>query len=38
MLDDVNLEVSKHVIDESNNFFLEYVNIIKYLLLARTTE
>lgn len=37
-LDEVNLEVSKHVIDESDNFFLEYVYIVKSLLLARTTE
>ena len=37
-LDEVNLEVSKHVIDESDHLFLEYVIIIKKLLLARTSE
>jgi hypothetical protein len=37
-LDEVNLEVSKHVIDESDLFLLDYVIIIKRLLLKRTTE
>ena len=37
-LDEINEEVSKHVIDESNLFFLDYVDIINSLLLARTSE
>lgn len=37
-LDELNEEVSKHVIDESNLFFLDYVDIINSLLLSRTTN
>ena len=34
----VNEEVSKHVIDESNHFLLEYVSIFKNLLVSRCVE
>ena len=37
-LNEVNEEVSKQVIDESDHFYLEYVSTIKSLLLARTSE